>query len=340
MSDKKITIIPVKFNENFVICSRLTAQNEKLSWAAKGLLFYLQSLPSDWELHTIHLANFYKGGRQRGNGHDAIDEMIKELKEQKYIYYKKTREANGQFKHVYLVFHEPYSNEQIQKMFPEGDYPALDNSAVVNPTVYKGDIHKGDKEKEDIYIKQQPPTPSNEKEVVSEQVVVFSKDQEKILQMIAPYQPSEEIKAIALKMSSEKVQLAVEALEQGMQAKMVGYPLGFLRRALEKGWTPGERLRDKSKRKNEITIQKEAPQQKEPTPTWGELVTPEHRAAAQHLIKEFYQVKDQYPTKKVYETAYEIVFADYEKNLERKVRFDNIFFKERVVEAKREFKSW
>jgi hypothetical protein len=155
MSDHEMTIIPQSFEENFVICSRFTAQDENLSFAAKGLLWNLLSRPKDWIIHTNELAKIYKGKKQRGNGSDAIDEMIKELKELRYIYYKRSRLFNGQFKHIYIIFHTPYTDQQIQKMFPEGDYPPVVNPALVNPPIYKEAIEKGDIEKQ-----QQPQTPS------------------------------------------------------------------------------------------------------------------------------------------------------------------------------------
>jgi len=52
-----MSIIRVKKRPHgFVIIDRRTLADERLSWAARGLLAYLLSLPDDWKVRTEHLA--------------------------------------------------------------------------------------------------------------------------------------------------------------------------------------------------------------------------------------------------------------------------------------------
>ncbi|HLL73578.1 MAG TPA: hypothetical protein VK363_19225 [Pyrinomonadaceae bacterium] len=73
-SFKPETICRVHRHErNYVQVENATAQDKRLSWAARGLLVYLLSLPTDWEIRVSHLIN------QGDMGRDALRRTLHEL---------------------------------------------------------------------------------------------------------------------------------------------------------------------------------------------------------------------------------------------------------------------
>ena len=67
---------------------------------AKGLLVYLLSLPSDWEVHKSEVWKHF------ANGRDAVFRAWKELEKLGYITEKKFREK-GRFQTQYTIHEEP-----------------------------------------------------------------------------------------------------------------------------------------------------------------------------------------------------------------------------------------
>lgn len=132
---EEVTVHTFDFEGSFVMCARTTAQDNRLSWSAKGLLFYLLSKGKTWKLNINHLSNFYIGPIAKGNGRDSIYRMIKELKDLKYIHYLKTRNEDGTWRHVYNIYAAPYNNPDFQKFIPEPDNPHMDNPPMDNPDI-------------------------------------------------------------------------------------------------------------------------------------------------------------------------------------------------------------
>ena len=60
--------------DNFFIMGNEPIQNPDLSWAAKGLLAYLLSLPDSWEIHARDL--FSRSASKRNTTEAAIKELI------------------------------------------------------------------------------------------------------------------------------------------------------------------------------------------------------------------------------------------------------------------------
>lgn len=120
----------VRIQKEFCVTFNQTAQDTSLSFAAKGLLWYLQSLPDDWYIQRCHLYEVYQG-TQRGNGKEAIDRMMNELIEKEYIVYARHRDERGRWKHQYDVYPVPYS--EFQKMFPEPGKPGVVKPPPVKP---------------------------------------------------------------------------------------------------------------------------------------------------------------------------------------------------------------
>ena len=78
-------------NDNFTIISRKAVQDKSLSWKARGVLFYILSLPPGWILRQSDLvASSDKDGRE------ATGNAIKELIKAGYLIKTEMREA-GKF---------------------------------------------------------------------------------------------------------------------------------------------------------------------------------------------------------------------------------------------------
>ena len=61
--------------ENCVLTGNEMAQDSRLTWAARGLLLYMLSLPADWNLREDHLV------RQSPKGRDHLRGLLCELEE-------------------------------------------------------------------------------------------------------------------------------------------------------------------------------------------------------------------------------------------------------------------
>ncbi len=73
------TFSGVNFDKFFKCLPNITAEDPRISWDAKGLLWYMCSRSDDFKVHTWHLSKIYKG-KKKGNGKDSISRMINELK--------------------------------------------------------------------------------------------------------------------------------------------------------------------------------------------------------------------------------------------------------------------
>jgi len=142
------TIHNIRLDSHFTTIVNDTAADAKLSWGAKGLLFYLLSRDANWKTHLWHLAEVYTG-QKKGNKHDAVYGFIKELKENGYVKYTKKQNSEGQWEHRYDVY--PVKAEDFQKKFPEPVKPAMDEPAVVNPAISpRTDLPRTDLPNKDI----------------------------------------------------------------------------------------------------------------------------------------------------------------------------------------------
>lgn len=126
------TIHNVRLDSHFTITPNSSAQDPNLSWSAKGLLWYILTRPSDWSIHIWQLAQIYEGSK-RGNKTDAIKEVIKELRNNGYIKYTKSRNSMGQWVHRYDVYPMPQKDFKI--IIPERDNPPLAGPPVAKPSI-------------------------------------------------------------------------------------------------------------------------------------------------------------------------------------------------------------
>lgn len=106
------------------------AINDKLSWAARGMLLYLCSKPDDWEVNITDLVNQTTGSVRR-SGRDAVRKIMDELVECGYMRKTQSR-ISGKFQNV--------DHEVSFLPFTENPYTA--NPSTVNPTQQSTDITK------------------------------------------------------------------------------------------------------------------------------------------------------------------------------------------------------
>ena len=113
-----------KLQKNFTIADNRIAQS-KLSYEARGLYFYMQSLPSDWQFSEERLA------RAGGIGIDKIKRILKELFAIGLLKREITKDERGYNKAKYILF----DFDTIEN--PSVENPPLENPSVENPMYYK-----------------------------------------------------------------------------------------------------------------------------------------------------------------------------------------------------------
>ena len=86
------TIIRAPRRDRFVIMDQRAVEDDRLSWAARGLLCYLLSRPDDWKVLVNDL-------RKRGNlGRDGIYGLLRELRTVGYARFLRLRDTNGRIR--------------------------------------------------------------------------------------------------------------------------------------------------------------------------------------------------------------------------------------------------
>jgi len=92
------TIIRAPRRHRFVVMDQRAVEDDRLSWAARGLLCYLLSRPDDWKVLVNDL-------RKRGNlGRDGIYRLLRELRTVGYAHFQRLRDRNGRIRGgIYLI---------------------------------------------------------------------------------------------------------------------------------------------------------------------------------------------------------------------------------------------
>jgi hypothetical protein len=92
------TIIRAPRRDRFVVMDQRAVEDDRLSWAARGLLCYLLSRPDDWKVLVNDL-------RKRGNlGRDGIYRLLKELRTLGYARFQRLRDRNGRIRGgIYII---------------------------------------------------------------------------------------------------------------------------------------------------------------------------------------------------------------------------------------------
>ena len=99
----------------YTVIDRRVLEDERLSWAARGILGYLLAKPDDWQLRIGDL-------RRRGDlGRDALYRVLKQLRAHGYVERRVVRDARGRIAEIEYLVHEVPS---AVRPLPENAYPA------------------------------------------------------------------------------------------------------------------------------------------------------------------------------------------------------------------------
>jgi hypothetical protein len=115
-----------KLQKNFTITDNRIMQNSQLSFEARGLYFYMISLPNGWEFSEARLA---KNG---GIGLDKCKRILKELFEIGLVKREFTHKK-GYKKSIYTLFDFDTIENPSEKN-PTLENPTLENPTLENPT--------------------------------------------------------------------------------------------------------------------------------------------------------------------------------------------------------------
>ena len=123
-------VIRVIKNKNYTTISNQLFKNKGISLKAKGLMAYLLSLPSDWDLSINGIVACSKEGR------GAIRNTFTELISARYIERIQIRDKGKFVGYDYFVFEQPKSNK------PTTDKCKSDNTIQISKEVIKERINK------------------------------------------------------------------------------------------------------------------------------------------------------------------------------------------------------
>lgn len=133
----------------FTMLSNEARNDKKLSWKARGIYWYLKSLPQDWIIHQKHLA------AQTPDGIDSLRSGMKELMDLGYLKKKQVRDKSGHLSWQWIFFELPPFHPQATapkrenptseyfdenglnpQLSPKRENPNSENPALLN-TKYK-----------------------------------------------------------------------------------------------------------------------------------------------------------------------------------------------------------
>ena len=128
-------IFRTKLTEQFTVLPNATLNDERISYAARGLLARLLSKPNNWEVNLQDLVNGSPAGIA------AIRTMIKEL--ETYNYMKRTQaNVNGVFGKVVTEVYDTPQEVQPLTDFPHTEKPRTVEPHTVNHTLQSNKYNK------------------------------------------------------------------------------------------------------------------------------------------------------------------------------------------------------
>lgn len=142
MSDR-ITVIhaPRDTDHQYFAISRAVPQDNRLSFEARGVLSYLLSKPSNWEVRIADL-------QREGNcGRDRIYRILKELKGNGYLHRDRIHGTGGTFEWgPYRVYEAPFTeNTDMDTPQQKAAQPFTEKPDTVKPDTVNTEMAKGDK---------------------------------------------------------------------------------------------------------------------------------------------------------------------------------------------------
>jgi hypothetical protein len=123
-----LTIITRQRSDNFAIIPNAVAEDNRLSFTARGLLVYLLAKPNNWRVLIEDIRN------SGGIGRDQAYKLLAELKAAGYIEVEKKRTAPGTYaSHNYIVYDNAVPGNLPLPENTELDAPLTENTEVAEP---------------------------------------------------------------------------------------------------------------------------------------------------------------------------------------------------------------
>ncbi|MCA8266457.1 helix-turn-helix domain-containing protein [Burkholderia vietnamiensis] len=135
-------------DRGFYMLDNVLANDQRISWSAKGMLVFLLAKPDNWRVSVEALVNFTKPSA-RPTGRDGVYSIINELIDAGYM--SKQKHSNGSLD--YMVYDEPQTpGQEGAEPLPENpeqaspsqirEIPNREKPDPENPTLYKTDSKK------------------------------------------------------------------------------------------------------------------------------------------------------------------------------------------------------
>jgi hypothetical protein len=125
------------FHENFLPISRFTAEDDRLTFEARGLLFNVLAKPANWQVWIGDLIKRSPAGRNK------VYRILNELIEYKYVWRLQNRDHSGRYlPPIYCVYGVPQKDEPEEFVMLKSE-----NTRVAKPLPQKRDAVKRHTEK-------------------------------------------------------------------------------------------------------------------------------------------------------------------------------------------------
>lgn len=116
---------------NFYVLDKRISEDQRLSWAARGLLVFLLGKPDHWQVSPAALVNEVSGSK-KPTGRDATYALLQELIEAGYMRSEQAKTDSGTFGRVnYFVSEEPLTDFPEAAPHPGLPYPANPTQASI-----------------------------------------------------------------------------------------------------------------------------------------------------------------------------------------------------------------
>jgi hypothetical protein len=120
---------------NFYLLNKSISEDQRLSWAARGLLVFLLGKPDHWQVSVAHLIKETQGAYKK-SGRDAVYAMLTELEKAGYLARERGRGKAGEFGKVdYIVTETPHTDNPEAVDSPYTGYPDTAEPDTANPTL-------------------------------------------------------------------------------------------------------------------------------------------------------------------------------------------------------------
>ncbi len=117
----------------FYTLDKAISEDERLSWAARGLLIFLLGKPDNWEVSVAHLIKQTSRAIGKSSGRDAVRVIIKELESAGYMAVDRSRSDGGSFSGMDYTVCERPQTENPSMGSPQTGNPATAKPAPAKP---------------------------------------------------------------------------------------------------------------------------------------------------------------------------------------------------------------